>query len=399
MKNKMKILIVSQYYWPENSRVTEIAEILVDLGNSVTILTGLPNYPQGYIYEGYKKVENRAETHNSVDIIRSKLIERRHDIIHRFLNYYSFPFYANKIAKKLPEDFDVVLAMEESPIMLVRPAITYAKKNNKKILMYEMDLWPESILAGGIKKDSFIYKHYKKVACNIYSQMDKILVSTREHIKYIRSLPKCENLDIDYLPQFSESIFEKCNKKNHDNFLNFLFAGNLGKAQNLTLIIDAANLLKNDSSVKFHFVGDGIEKNNLELKAKKLGLNNVIFHGSKPIEEMPKYYEMADVMIVTLEDRPYANFTIPGKVQTYMAASRPILSAAKGSTNNLIREADCGIAIDELTPECFAEACLKFKESFNLNRFAENSKKFYKEHFTKEKFVDKLIYELKSLAK
>ena len=129
----MKILLVTQYYWPENSRVTDIAESLHKGGNEITVLTGLPNYPQGYIYEGYKKGENRIQEHNGVHIIRAKLIERRNDTFHRFLNYYSFPYHACKLAKKLPDDFDVILAMEESPVMLVKPAITYAKKYNKLV--------------------------------------------------------------------------------------------------------------------------------------------------------------------------------------------------------------------------------------------------------------------------
>ena len=153
----MKILLVTQYYWPENSRVTDIAESLQQKGNDVTVLTGLPNYPQGYIYNGYKHRKNRIQEHNGVHIIRAKLIARKHDIFHRFLNYYSFPYYGCKLAKKLPNDFDIVLAMEESPIMLVKPAITYAKKYNKPLIMYEMDLWPESLLAGGVTNKSFIY--------------------------------------------------------------------------------------------------------------------------------------------------------------------------------------------------------------------------------------------------
>lgn len=247
----MKILLISQYYWPENSRVTDIAESLYESGNDVTVLTGLPNYPQGYIYEGYRKGGNRIQVHNGVRIIRAKLIERRHDTLHRLLNYYSFPYYASKLVKKFPGDFDVVLAMEESPIMLVKPAIAYAKKYKKPLIMYEMDLWPESLLAGGITNKSFIYKHYKKVSAKIYSQCDKIIVSTKEHIPYIKDLPGCKDLDIEYLAQYADTIFEESDFSNEDNgIIDLMFAGNIGKAQSVDTIIRAAALLKNDSRFK-----------------------------------------------------------------------------------------------------------------------------------------------------
>ena len=244
----MKILLVTQYYWPENSIVTDIAESLKKRGNDVTVLTGLPNYPQGKIFVGYRKDEKRIQEHNDVHIVRAKLIERRHDVFHRVLNYYSFPYYGCKLAKKLPKDFDVVLAMEESPIMLVKPAILYAKKNNKPLIMYEMDLWPESLLAGGISKKSLIYKHYKKVSASVYSQFNKILVSTKEHISYIKSLPKCNLLDIDYLAQYAETLFEDSVYEYNDNgIIDLMFAGNIGKAQSVNTIIKAASLLKDES--------------------------------------------------------------------------------------------------------------------------------------------------------
>ena len=204
----MKILVISQHYWPENFRITDIAETLVKEGNDVTVLTGLPNYPKGYVLDEYKRGKNRIQEHNGVHIIRAKEIGRRNNIFFRFLNYWSYQHYAKKLVNKLDKDFDVVLINELSPIMSANPGLKYAKKYNKKVVMYEMDLWPESLLAGGITHKSLIYKHYKKVSAKIYSKCDKILVSTKEHIEYIKALPNCSELDIEYLPQYAESIFE-----------------------------------------------------------------------------------------------------------------------------------------------------------------------------------------------
>ena len=395
----MKILLITQYYWPENSRVTDIAESLQKENNEVTVLTGLPNYPQGYIYEGYRKGGNRIQVHNGVHIIRAKLIERRHDTLHRLLNYYSFPHYASKLAKKLPGDFDVVLATEESPIMLVKPAIVYAKKYKKPLIMYEMDLWPESLLAGGITHKSLIYKHYKKVSSKIYSQCDKILVSTKEHIEYIKALPNCSNLDIEYLPQYAESIFEDGDFKTIDNgVIDLMFAGNIGKAQSVDTIIRAAALLKNDPRFKFHIVGSGSELESIKKLAKELKTDNIIFYGQKPLSEMPELYKLADAMLATLEDKPYANMTIPGKVQSYMAVGKPVIGSINGSCANFIRNNNFGLTCPSGDSNALANLIegLDLKE---LKMIGERSKNVYFKKCSKSIFMNKLISTLESMKK
>ena len=392
-------MLITQYYWPENSRVTDIAESLKKEGNEVTVLTGLPNYPQGYIYEGYRKGENRVQEHNDVHIIRAKLIERRHDILHRLLNYYSFPHYGSKLAKKLPDDFDVVLAIEESPIMLVKPAIAYAKKYKKPLIMYEMDLWPESLLAGGIKRNSFIYKHYKKVSSKIYSQCDKILVSTKEHIDYIKQLPNCGDLDIDYLPQYAESIFEDSDYETEDNgVIDLMFAGNIGKAQSVDTIIRAAALFKDNPKYKFHIVGSGSELDNIKKLADELKTDNVIFYGQRPLSEMPELYKIADAMLVTLEDKPYANMTIPGKVQSYMAVGKPIIGAINGSCNNFIVNNQIGYSVSSGDYQAFANLILKLDEA-ELKQIGKKSREVYFKKYSKDNFIIKLLSELKTFVK
>ena len=395
----MKILLVTQYYWPENSRVTDIAESLQKEGNDVTVLTGLPNYPQGYIYEGYRKGENRIQEHNDVHTVRAKLIERRHDTLHRLLNYYSFPHYASKLAKKLPGDFDVILAMEESPIMLVKPAIAYAKKYQKPLIMYEMDLWPESLLAGGVAKNSFIYKHYKKVSAKIYSQFDKIIVSTKEHIPYIKDLPGCKDLDIEYLAQYADTIFEESDFGNEDNdIVDLMFAGNIGKAQSIDTIIRSAELLKDDSRFKFHIVGSGSELENIKKLAVELKTDNVIFYGQRSLEDMPGLYKIADVMLVTLEDKSYANMTIPGKVQSYMAAGKPVIGSVNGSCANFIINNEIGYTCPSGNYNALADIIKNLSLS-ELERIGKNSKEKYKTKYNKEKFITTLIRNLEEFTK
>ena len=390
----MKLLIISQRYWPENFRITDIAETLVTLGHDVTVLTGLPNYPKGYIFDGYKNGENRVQEHNGVKIIRAKETERRNNIVFRFLNYYSFPFYANKIVKKLDKDFDVVLINELSPIMGAEPGLLYKKLHGTRVVMYEMDLWPESLLAGGNKKDSFLYNYYKKVSGKIYSQCDKILVSTKEHIEYIKSLPKCSELDIEYLPQYAESIFEESDYRTIDNgVIDLMFAGNIGKAQSVDTIIKSANILKDDPRFMFHIVGAGSELDNCKRLAEELDVKNVKFYGNRPLSEMPEMYALADVMLVTLEDKPYANMTIPGKVQSYMAVGKPIIGAINGSCSNFIINNMVGYSVGSEDYEALAKtiSCLNNEA---LIVIGNSNKKTYHKKYSKSKFFNTILLEL-----
>ena len=387
----MKILIVSQHYWPENFRVTDIAETLVSLGHQVTVLCGLPNYPKGYIFDDYTHGKNRIQEHNGVKIIRAKEIGRRNNVLFRFLNYWSYPHYACKMINKLDKDFDVVYVQMSSPIMITKPALKYAKKYNKKVVMYEMDLWPESLLAGGITSKTIIYKHYKKVSANIYSKCDKILVSTKEHIPYIRALSGCSNLEMDYLAQYADTIFEESDFDAIDNgVVDLMFAGNIGKAQSVDTIIKAAALLKDDPRFKFHIVGSGSELENVKKLANELKTNNVAFYGQRSLEEMPELYRLADAMLVTLEDKSYANMTIPGKVQSYMAAGKPIIGAINGSCFNFIINNNVGFAIRSGDSEGLAKliSTLEIKE---LRRIGKRSKEVYFKKYSKSIFMNKLI--------
>ncbi len=395
----MKILVISQHYWPENFRITDIAESFISLGHQVTVLCGLPNYPKGYIFDEYKHGKNRKQEHNGVHIIRAKEIGRRNNILFRFLNYWSFQHYASKLVKKLDKDFDVVLINELSPIMSANPGLKYAKKYNKKVLMYEMDLWPESLLAGGITNKSLIYKYYKKVSAKIYSRCDKILVSTKEHIEYIKKLPNCSDLDIEYLPQYADTVFEESDFGYEDNdAIDLMFAGNIGKAQSVDTIIRAAALLKDDSRFKFHIVGSGSELDNIKNLSAELKTDNVVFYGQKPLEDMPELYKTADAMLVTLEDKPYANMTIPGKVQSYMAAGKPVIGAINGSCAGFIVNNGIGYVCNSGDHKELARLIvgLDFEE---LQRIGKHSKDIYFKKYNKSIFMNRLLSVLESMKK
>ncbi|MDY5440683.1 MAG: glycosyltransferase family 4 protein [Candidatus Enteromonas sp.] len=386
----MKILVVSQFYWPENFRITDIAETLVERGHDVTVLTGLPNYPQGTIYPEYRHGKNRVQERNGVKIVRAKLIGRRRNVFFRLLNYYSFPFFASKLAKKLDKDFDVVLINELSPILGAIPGIKYAKKNKVRCVMYEMDLWPGSLLAGGISPKSWIYKHYEKVSAKIYSGCDEILVSTKEHKEAIHSLPGCKDLSIHYLPQCADPIFEQTLFPKVDNgVIDLMFASNIGLAQSCDTIVEAARILKGDKRFLFHFIGDGTACPKLKKLVADYGLDNVIFHGRQPLEKMVEFYSLADAMLVTLEDKPYARMTIPGKVQSYLACGKPIIGAISGSCANFIRECGAGMVVEAEDSAGLARIITEFAEG-DYSEFGRNGRDYYFEHLSQDRYLKDL---------
>ncbi len=398
----MKILLVCQHYYPEPFRVTRIAENLVKDGNEVTVLTGIPNYPEGHYYPGYSKKENREQTINGVHIIRAFEHPRKKGVIHRIWNYYSFPFHGSRIAKKLKERFDCILTIGLSPIMMARPAIAYKKKWGTPILMYEMDLWPESLLAGGIKKGSFVYNHYKKVSAKIYSQMDRILVTSEAHIEYIESLIGKKEGRIAWLPQFADdAVGERPSKKSSDEPTTFLFAGNIGKAQSCITILEAAKKWRDSNKVRFLFVGSGSELDNLKAYKEENKLDNVVFEGRVPLSEMQKYYDLADAAIVSLTGDEYCKKTVPGKVQSYLKAGLPILSIDSGATSKWINEIGCGFTCPAEDAEGFAKTVERFMSLSTKEKeaFSKKGHSFYNAKLAESCYMENIEVEFRQFAK
>lgn len=395
----MKILVICQYYYPEPFRISDICEELVKEGHEVQVVTGYPNYPLGELYEGYGKGKKIDEIINGVKVHRSYEIPRKTGIINRFLNYYSFPisssFYVT--SKKCIADnktkFDLVLCNQLSPVMMAHAAIKYKKKNRVPAIMYCLDLWPESLVAGGVKRDSIIYKIFLQISKKIYKKMDKIMITSESFAKYFSE--KFEINGTQYLPQYAESFFkpENCRKISDGN-INLMFAGNVGKAQNVDIIVEAARRLKNINNLKFHIVGDGIALE--QLKAAASDLNNIVFHGRKSVNDMPKYYAMADAMLVTMEKDPIISLTLPGKIQSYMAAGKAIIGSIDGEAKKVIEESGCGLCSEAENVDDLAANIKKFIQSGNRSIYEKKSYDFYEKTFSKELFflnLDKTIKE------
>jgi glycosyltransferase involved in cell wall biosynthesis len=386
----MKILVVCQYYNPEPFRISDICETLVEKGHDVTVLTGLPNYPEGKVLKEYQFGKRRKEILNGVKVIRSFEIGRGSSKITLFINYFSFALSASLKTLFMKDKFDVVLVNQLSPVMMGIPAIIYKKKHNKKVLLYCLDLWPASLAAGGIKENSVIYMAFLKISKWIYKSSDSILVTSSMFINYLENTLGLNSKLIRHLPQYAEDLFTDRLEVDKSNKYNFVFAGNIGDIQSVETIVKAANELRSNPDIFFHIVGDGSKLKDCKLLTEKFGLTNVIYYGRRPLSEMPKFYGLADAMLITMKNNKTISYTLPGKVQSYMAASKPIIGAINGEANNVINEAACGWCCAAENYKEFAQLIMQFCKSDKKNQMANNSYDYYIRNYNKDKFISVL---------
>lgn len=394
----MNLLVVCQHYKPEPFRLSDICERLVSEGHKVTVVTGVPNYPEGEIYSGYKLFKNKTEQIGGVTVHRCFTIPRKRGIIFRFLNYYSFAWASTLRLLSLKERFDVVLVNQLSPVMMAQGAIKYAKKHKLNTVLYCLDLWPESLVAGGVAQGSLIYNIFFKISRKIYKNANKILVSSKSFCDYFDNVLNIEG-EREYLPQYAEDLFDGIPPvEPHAPPFNLTFAGNVGDMQSVETIIGAARLMKDDPRAVFNIVGDGIALERCKALAK--GLDNVVFHGRRPIEDMPEFYKEADAMIVSLKDDPIISYTLPGKVQSYMASARAIIGSINGEAAKVIADANCGVCAPSQDEVALKNQILTLLD--NPERFAvygNHAREYYLSHFEKDAFIKKLINILEQYKK
>ena len=383
----MRILVVCQHYFPEPFRLPDICETLVRRGHEVTVVTGTPNYPEGKIYDGYAKGAHADEILNGVRVHRCPLIPRKTGTLYRVLNYYSFVLSSQWYLRRSKDEFDVVFVNQLSPVMMAQAGLSWAKRHGKKCVLYCLDQWPESLLAGGIRKDSIVYKIFLKVSQNIYRRADDLLVSSRGFVNYFRDVLKLKEKRIRYLPQYAEDMFDELPEPvQKKDSVDFMFAGNVGALQSVETIVEAARLIQNEEKIHIHIVGGGIALETCKKQAA--GLKNITFHGRHDIGEMPYFYAMADAMLITMKDDPVLSATLPGKVQTYMAAGKPVVGAIGGETASVVNEdAVCGMCCTPEDAKGLADIMLRLAEDDALRaQFGENARRYYQEYFRKEQF-------------
>lgn len=399
----MKILIVSQYFWPENFKINDIALGLKDRGHEVSVLTAIPNYPQGRFYHGYS-FNSKDEEWNGIKIYRSKIIPRGKGGIRLFINYLSFVFFGKKKVLQMDGVYDSILVYEPSPVTVGFPAIAASKKFKAPYYFWVQDLWPQSLEAAGGIKNGFVLSIFDKITRNIYNKSKKVLVQSQGFKEYIKNQGILDEKIIFY-PNTTEDFYIKKDKvQSIDDKLpkgfRIMFAGNLGEAQSLNTLIESARLVKmTNTDIKWIFVGDGRAKESLIKQINDANLQDTVYLvGSYPGEQMPDFFSCADVLIASLRKDPIFAITIPSKIQSYLACGKPILGALDGEGANIIETAKCGFSSRSEDSVTLAKNALRMYELSNDERvvMGNNAINYFKNNFERKMLLERLEIILKS---
>lgn len=405
----MKVLIVSQYFWPEGFRINDVVRTLVERGAEVDVLTGKPNYPEGIIFKGYKVWGCQTENWAGARIFRVPLLPRGpRGALRLILNYLSFVATGLVLGAWLlrRRQYDVVFAYGVSPILLAVPAIFIAWLKRRKLIVWVQDLWPESLAATGYVRNPWILKLVERVVRWIYRHTDLLLVQSRAFIPPVSSL--APDKDIVYYPNSVELVF--CEPPSPDVKLplvpaldmgfSVVFAGNVGAGQAVEVITAAAELLLPYPEIRFVVFGQGSRWNWMQEQVQARGLTNLHLPGRFPVNTMPGLMQKAGVLLVTLADEPIFAQTVPSKVQAYMAAGRPILACLNGEGARLVQEAQAGLCVPAQDAKALAAAVLQLFQmpSGERAQFGANGRRYFKMHFDHDKLIDELMVHFRTLA-
>jgi glycosyltransferase involved in cell wall biosynthesis len=405
----MKILLVSQYFWPEGFRINDLVKSLVERGIEVDVLTGQPNYPEGFIYDGYKASSYKIESWCGANVFRVPLFPRgKNSAVKLAMNYLSFVisgiFFGPLLLRK--QKYDVVFVYGVSPILVAIPAVFLSWLKNKKLILWVQDLWPQSLFATGYVRSPFLLRCVDKVVRWIYRHTDLLLVQSRAFQESVAELAPGKK--ILYYPNSVDSSFSSETKFNTtqvkieplEKGFPVVFAGNVGGAQAVECIVEAAILLKDFSDIRFVIFGTGSKWDWLNNQITQKGLTNIHLAGRFPIEAMPGYLQKAGALLVSLTQEPIFALTVPNKIQAYMASGRPIIASLNGEGARLVRESGSGLSAPAEDPEALAKAILTLYRMPEQERgqIGENGRAYYRAHFDHDMLVDELIGHLEACA-
>jgi glycosyltransferase involved in cell wall biosynthesis len=394
----LKILIISQYFYPENFKINDLIFSLKKRGHKITVLTGKPNYSKTHFFDGYGWRSPDFEIINDIPVYRANLFSRRNGAGFRlFLNYFSFALFSSLKLKKIKGSFDAIFVYQPSPITVGIPAVFAKMRFKAPVYFWAQDLWPESLIAAGNVKNRFVLGFFDSLTKWVYKHSEKVLIQSNGFREYIlnQGIP---NNKIIFYPNPTEDFYKPLKNviEYHEYFdtsnFNIVFAGNIGEAQSFETIIKAIGLIK-DLPVKIIVLGDGRYKDTAISLIKENGLETHFnFLGSFPPSEMPKFFSHADALLVSLKKDKIFSLTIPAKIQSYLACGKPIIASIDGEGAKIVIDAKCGVS----SP---AENSLKLSENIKglmaldkylLNEMGNNSRAYYEKEFGREYLLKRL---------
>jgi len=397
----VNILVISQYFWPENFRINDLAEGLRERGHEVTVYTGLPNYPQGKFFDGYTLLGPYFEDYRGIKVVRTPLLPRgRGGGLRLLLNYGSHAFIASLLAPlRCPWDVDVVLVYEPSPVTIGIPARVIKWSRKAPVAFWVQDLWPQSLEATGAIRSPLVLRLVDRLVRWIYRGCDRVLVQSRAFVDPVRGQGVAPE-HIRYLPNSAEDYYvptvvpeDAPERAELPTGFKVMFAGNIGAAQDFPTILAAAERLRYDTNIHWVIVGDGRLRNWVESEIARRELQMTVhLVGQKPPRSMPRMFALADVLLVTLRREPIFALTIPSKVQSYLACARPVLAALDGEGARIIRESGAGLAVPAEDPAALAGAVKRMAEMGHSVRegMGRSGHAYFEENFARRRLIGQL---------
>ena len=414
----MRILVVSQYFWPENFRINDLVKEWVQRGHEVTVLTGLPNYPGGEVFPEYLQNPSNFERLGGVQIHRVPMLARATGLLRLALNYISFVLGASLFGPWKLRDYkpDVIFVFEPSPVTVGLPAVLFGRLKHCPVVFWALDLWPETLSAIGVVKHPKALSAVANLVRFIYNRCTLVLGQSRSFLPSIAR--HCDDPSkVRYFPSWAEDVFQKqvdepvSEIPSAPGTLSILFAGNVGDAQDFPAILDAAESLKHRNDIRWLIVGDGRRSIWLSEQVQARGLGDRVFLlGRFPVERMPAFYAYADALLVSLKKDPTFSMTIPGKVQSYLAAGRPVIGMLDGEGADVIKRAGAGLVSPAGDSAALAQSIKQFAETSPEERrqMGKQGQAFAKAEFDRNTLVTRLLnlleesitlYQLKKIRK
>jgi len=397
----MRVLIVTQYFWPEDFRINDLARGLRERGHEVTVYTGKPNYPGGRFFPGYGFFGQGNESYDGIRVNRVPLIARGNSSGFRLaLNYASFAIIASLLAPfRARGDFDVILVYEPSPVTVGIPALVLKALKGAPLLFWVQDLWPETLVATDAVRASWILKCVDRLVRFIYRGCERILVQSVTFVESIQRFGIARER-ILYFPNSAEGLYQPITLKPDapertqiPEGFKVMFAGNVGAAQDFETILGAAERLRNETAIQWIILGEGRLLSWVESEVKERGLERSIhLLGRHPVESMPRFFALANAMLVTLRRDPILAMTIPARVQSYLACARPIVAALDGEGARIIDEAGAGVAARSGDPDGLARAVMEIylMPETERQQMGERGRRYFEQHFEREMLLTRL---------